>query len=233
VIPVQRQQEPPEFDATVRRPGLSAIAELVGEGQMIARRGRKRRPVAERREDLKFDVFPPIWRNCTEHLMNAYKNICAYSCLYIEKTTGLPTVDHWAPKSRAWDRVYEWDNYRLACANMNARKRDFRDVMDPFEIEDGMFALDLVSFEAIPGPNAGKRTNDVLDTIKRLGLDQSDYKEDLSNYYHAYLDGEIKLSFLERRAPFLASELRRQNKLHDRDAGKDVGWRRPNSTEFV
>ena len=219
MIPVQRQPEPPEFDGTVRQPGLSAISELVGEEPAIRRKGRKRKAVAARCEELKPDHFPPLWRECIPHLMKAYNQICAYSCMYIYKVTSLATVDHWIPKSQAWNLVYEWDNYRLACSKTNARKQDFCDILDPFKIKVAMFALDLVSLEAIPGPNAGEDRDKVISTIKRLGLDHSDYKEDLGEYYHRYKDKEISLDFLERHAPFLASELRRQDKLLDKDTG--------------
>ncbi len=220
MIPVQRQPEPPEFDRTVRQPGLSAISELVGENPAIRRKGRKGKLVAARREELKPDHFPTLWRKCIPHLMKAYNQICAYTCMYIYNVTGSATVDHWIPKSQAWNRVYEWDNYRLACSKLNARKRRlFCNVLDPLEIKDGMFALDLVSLEAIPGPNAGNDMDKVIATIKRLGLDHSEYKGDLEEYYHLYRDEEISLAFLERHAPFLAVELRRQNKLLGKDTG--------------
>ena len=51
-------------------------------------------------------------------------------------------------KSMRWDQVYEWANYRLACSLMNARKDAIASVLDPFEIEDGWFALELVG---VPG----------------------------------------------------------------------------------
>ena len=219
MIPVQRQPEPPEFDGTVRQPGLSAISELVGEQPAIRRKGSKRKTVASRREELKSEHFPPYWRDCSEQLIKAYNHICAYTCMYIHPMTGAATVDHWAPKLRAWDQVYEWTNYRLACGKVNARKRDFSDVLDPFEIRDGMFALDLVSLEAIPGPNAGEDMDQVIATVERLGLDHSDYKEELGEYYHNYIESKITFDYLERHAPFLASELRRQNKLLAKDTG--------------
>lgn len=217
MIPVRPAPEPPDFDRTVRQPGLGAIAELVGEPSTFRRPGPRRDKVADRREDLKSKHFHPFWTEATGSLLAAYDRLCAYACLYIEHITGSATVDHWAPKSTAWDRVYEWDNYRLASGLMNARKRDFGDVLDPFAVRDGWFALDLVSLKAVPGPEAGDRAAEVAATIERLGLDASDYKEALADYYHDYIDGHLSLSRLERRAPFLARELRRQGKLKPGD----------------
>jgi hypothetical protein len=39
MIPVEPAPEPPDFDKKVRQPGLSAIAEMVGEPPTIQRRG--------------------------------------------------------------------------------------------------------------------------------------------------------------------------------------------------
>ncbi len=218
MIPVEPAPEPKSFNALVRQPGLAAVAELVDEPRHAPRPGRKRKPVAECREDLRPGHFPPFWRKATDDLLEAYRRICAYACLYIEPITGAPTVEHWAPQSLAWDRVYEWDNYRLACSLMNARKNVFDDVIDPFAVCDGMFALDLVTLKAVPGPAAEKKQSQVQATIQRLGLDRSDYSEALADYYHAYLDGHIDLHYLQRRAPFLAREMRRQGKLRAGDS---------------
>lgn len=217
MIPVTPAAEPPTFDARVRQPGLSAIAELVGEASTLKRSGPKRKPMTKQRADLRPEHFPAFWREMTGDLLSAYGRVCAYACLYIERITGSATVDHWAPKSRSWDRVYEWDNYRLACSLMNARKNDFGDVLDPFEIVDGLFALDLVTLKAVPGPAAGAQRAAVARTIRRLGLDGTDYAEALGDYYHDYREGHISLVRLEQRAPFLARELRRQGKLRPGD----------------
>lgn len=213
MIPVIPAPEPARFDEVVREPGLSAIAELVGEPALIKRRGPKRKAIADRREDLQSKHFPAFWQEATDDLLAAYNRICAYACLYIERITGMATVDHWAPKSIIWDNVYEWENYRLACSLMNSRKNVYDDVLDPFSVNDGMFSLDLVMLKAMPGPNAGEQQQAVIDTIQRLGLDGVDYTEALEEYYHNYLDGHIDFHWIEKRAPFLARELRRQGKL--------------------
>ncbi|HVG60407.1 MAG TPA: hypothetical protein VNA24_17750 [Hyalangium sp.] len=217
MIRVHQAPEPPDFDERVRQPGLRAIAELVGGPVTVARPGPRRKVAAERRENLKPEDFPPLWREMTGSLLIAYGRICAYACLYIDHITGSATVDHWAPKSTSWERVYEWDNYRLSCSLMNTRKSTFGDVIDPFEVEEGLFALDLVRLKAVPGPGAGARESEVEATIQRLGLDGSDYAEALGHYYHDYFEGHISLQLLERRAPFLARELRRQGKLRPGD----------------
>lgn len=213
MIPVEPAPEPRHFDSLVRQPGLRTIAELVGESSGENRPGRKRKIVSKNREELKAEHYPPLWREVSTDLLKAYHRICAYACLYIEPVTGSATVDHFACKSRHWSKVYEWDNYRLACSMMNTRKSQFDDVIDPFEVVDGMFALDLVTLKVIPGPNAGANREDVIGTIKRLGLDSAEYADALSEYYHQYIEGHIDFDFLRRRAPFLAREMSRQGRL--------------------
>lgn len=198
--------EPDDFDTLVRQPGLNAIAELVGE------QGDPLKKVANHRDELKGEHYPPYWRNATSQLLQVYNRICAYACFYIEPTTGAATVDHFAPKSQSWDKAYEWSNYRLACSLMNTRKNKFDDVIDPFDVTEGLFALDLVTLKAIPGPKADAKTEDVKATIKRLRLDRAEYSEQLGEYYHNYWEGHITFAYLERRAPFLAYELKRQGR---------------------
>ena len=75
-------------------------------------------------------------------------------------------------KSKAWDRVYEWDNYRLACSRLNSRKNDFSDVLDPFDVQDDWFHLELVGFQVLPNDNIEDQTirQRIQNTIDRLGL---------------------------------------------------------------
>ena len=138
MIPVDPAPEPPDFDRKVRQPGLSAIAEMVGEPPLLRRRGRRRSKIADRREDIPSESFPPFWRDALDDMMLAYNQICAYMAIYIEKVTGAATVDHMIPRSVEWSQVYEWDNYRLACSLMNSRKNDAIFVLDPFQSTVGM-----------------------------------------------------------------------------------------------
>ena len=124
MIPVTPAPKPADFDRKVRQPGLSAIAELVGEPPLVKRRGPRRKKIADRREDIPPESFPPFWRESLDDMMSAYDQICAYMAIYIERVTGAATVNHMIPRSVEWSQVYEWDNYRLACSLMNSRKND-------------------------------------------------------------------------------------------------------------
>jgi 5-methylcytosine-specific restriction endonuclease McrA len=217
MIPVTPAPEPEDFDVRVRQRGIDAIAELVGEPAAINRPGPKRKKVANRREDIAPELFPPLWRKVLPQMLTSYSRLCAYLALHIEPATGNPTVDHVIPKSKAWNQVYEWSNYRLTAAIINAKKNDLDLLLDPFTIEEDMFALEFVEFQVIPGPGAGELADQVIDTITRLGLNFQECRTARRAYFESYLDGEINLSFLTRRAPFVAREMRRQGFLPPQD----------------
>lgn len=186
MIPVAPQPEPPHFDSQVRRPGTAALA-------------RGERPL------------PPHWRLCLDDLHRAYSGICAYAAIFIPPVTGARSVDHFAPKSLSPELAYEWSNYRLTCTMMNARKREFQDVLDPFTILPDCFQLQMTTLEMFPGDwlpadlaSSAKRT------IFRLKLNAPDCLEARASYYDEYRAGTFGFDFLRRKSPFVAREVERQ-----------------------
>ena len=187
VIRVQPKPEPPDFDEKVRQPGLRAQQEAPPR-------------------------TPPLWRDeCLFQLWEAYEGICSYLCVFIPQGSGARSVDHFVPKSRRPDLLYEWSNYRLACSLMNSRKGQFEDVLDPFEIEDGWFVLDLSFLQVLPNPDLDEETRrGVQATIDRLDLNDNECLQARANDYDAYLRNEISLDLLKRWSPFVAREMGRQ-----------------------
>ncbi|MCH8151220.1 MAG: HNH endonuclease [Planctomycetes bacterium] len=57
------------------------------------------------------------WRDFHENVSNAFSSLCGY-CEEICKGE----VDHFRPKSKFPERVYEWDNWVLACHTCNRKK---------------------------------------------------------------------------------------------------------------
>ena len=218
MIPVTPAPAPADFDDKVKNPGLDAIAELVGEKPKVRRPGPKRNKVAKTRDEIDPKYFPPLWREVLPDMLQAYNRLCAYLSLYIEHATGSPSVDHVIPKSKAWDKVYEWSNYRLACALANSKKNNVELVLDPFQIQDGLFALEFFGFEVTVGALAvGAIEARVADTIEQLGLNLPDCCKARREYFDNYRRQDVTLDYLERRAPFIARELRRQNRLNPGD----------------
>lgn len=215
MIHVPLAPEPASFDQDVRKPGLRAIAELAGESPEPPRKhGRPFKKVAQTRDAIASSDFPTYWTKAIPYMMDCYRRVCAYSCFEIHPITGASSVDHMAPKSRHWAKVYEWDNYRLACGRMNARKNKFEDVIDPCDAIDDWFHLELVGFQVIPNPAlSGAELVAVEDSIARLGLGEQDLCDIRAEHARDYWDGHVSFEYLQRKSPFLARELKRQGRL--------------------
>ena len=199
MIRVVPAMEPAQFDEQVRQPGLALIDRLAA--------------AAGSADAIPPSEFKPYWRRTLDDLLVSYNRTCAYLSLYIPRAAGTPSVDHMVAKSEAWDRVYEWSNYRLACLLMNARK-GVADVLDPFEVGDGWFALELVEFQVVPGHGLPADVHArVVETIATLRLSDSICCKARAQYAQDYWTGEISLSYLRRHAPFVAQELARQDRL--------------------
>jgi hypothetical protein len=215
VIPVALAPEPKYFDLKVRQPGLSAIDELVGRRARQARPGPVRERVANTEAEIPADRFPPIWRRAMDDMMSAYEQRCAYLAMFIEEI-GNPTVDHVIPKSMAWDKVYEWSNYRLCAGIVNAKKGELLGLVDPVGAKVGWFALDLLTFRVRRGVSAPETRHGQIDATLPL-LNLRDCWMQRKRYVEEYRRGPgargIDLSYLEYRAPFIAAELRRQGQL--------------------
>ena len=219
MIPVKPAAEPPEFEVKVRVPGHRALAEMVGQKPNPPRpKGKAFKKVANRREDIPSKEFPTYWVSAINDLLFAYNRICAYSCFRIHRVTGASSIDHMAPKSRRWDQVYEWSNYRLASSRMNARKNDFEDILDPVTIQAGWFQLHEFGFAMCANPALPHDLIDRIDkTIERLKLNDEFHLEQREEDVNKYLDGDWTLAELVRQSPFVAMELRRHGRLREGD----------------
>lgn len=124
------------------------------------------------------------------------------------------SVDHFIAKSALAGLAYEWSNYRLACSVMNSRKRDFDDVLDPFELESDWFRLDLTCGRIFPNPELEPaQTALVTQTISRLGLDDPLCRELRMRWFDEYLTEPLPESYLRRKSPFVWAEAQRQGLL--------------------
>lgn len=187
---VQRQPESDRFDVDVRQPGQRYLATNP----------------APTSEQFKRHAY---WSRATTDMQHAYRGICAYTSMYMIYPE---SVDHFKPKSLYPSLAYEWGNLRLCRGKVNVSKGSNTHLLDPFEIQDDWFVLDLPSclIRAAPGlsPDVHRGVNDTINCL-RLNSDDS-YVQERCNMLVSYADGEINFDFLERRYPFLASEINRQ-----------------------
>lgn len=217
MIPVAPAPTPARFNALVREPGLRAIDEMVGRTPKFRRKkGKPFKQVANRKQDIPVHAYPTYWTEVLDDLMAAYDGICAYSCFRIHPVTGGRSVDHFAAKSKSWKFAYEWSNYRLCCSRMNARKREFGDVLDPFVVKRGWFQLELVGFQVVPNPKLRRaKRRQIENTIERLGLNE--FRREREHDAERYWRREISLQVLREDSPFVAYELCRQERLNPGD----------------
>lgn len=227
MLRVTAAPEPPTFDDRVRQPGVLAIHERTGRPPPIPRRTgnpceRATTSVGQpidRPEDLERRHFPPYWTRALDDLFDSYHRVCSYSCFAIHEITGARSVDHMIPLSDAWDRVYEWGNYRLAATTLNARKQAFRDVLDPFEVGDDWFHMEFVRFGLGPNLSLPEAIRErITTTIDRLKLNGDKHRRRRQKDFTRYERGEITLAILIEESPLVARETTRTGRLHPTDA---------------
>lgn len=120
-------------------------------------------------------------------------------------------------------QAYTWPNFRLCCGYMNGVKSALSDVLDPFEIGEGWFAIDFADFKTVVGPAAPDCPVIAIEnTIERLHLDGAAVcttRRRAAERYWSPPPGlpALPLWSLEQDEPFLAAELRRQGLLNAGD----------------
>jgi uncharacterized protein (TIGR02646 family) len=191
VIPVLEQPEPLDFEDKVAKKG---------------RRFLTRNPNPHNWKGKSY------WTDALQDLWHAYNGVCAYCCHWIPPEQGAATVDHFAPKSLFPHKAYEWRNYRLAASNMNAKKGQFTDVMDPFLLTPDTFLLVFPGMLVKPNPILpAHEKKQAEQTVRRLALNDNEILvRQRLNWVLAYCDGKFNFEFLKEKAPFIAYEVERQ-----------------------
>ena len=191
MIRIERKAEPSDFDAKVRRPGLDYLKGLAaGEKPNWSRHG--------------------YWRKAKEDMINAYEGICAYACCEITPSSSAE-IDHFHPKVRYRQEAYDWDNFRLCSSNINKKKHD-HNVLDPFDVRDRTFGIVLATGRMVKLKKYDSAYEALCDkTVEVLGLNEHAYIRMRNDILDDYLRGEITISNLRKRNPFVYSEVRRQH----------------------
>lgn len=212
MIRVERADEPATFDAAVRMPGAVALLELDGSPEAPPRPGRKRKNL------------PTYWRRALPDMRVLFRRTCAYLALHIHRATGRDTVDHFVPVDADRSLAFEWNNLRYASLEIN-RAKGTKAVLDPFEVQDDWFGLNLATFavEARLDPAPDSRAA----WVNTLAIVNEPVFCDARQWYHERYFGRkmndfdpdepMPLSTLRAHAPFVARELERQGRLRPED----------------
>lgn len=206
---VARPKEPADFDAKVGAPGRRLLQELRGDPKAPKRRGPKRKPVAK----ITSAMLTDYWTHCLPDLARAFNDVCGYACVRVDTVTGAPTVDHFLPKATHPDDAYRWDNLRFACLTMNRRRERGGETCDPYEVQDGWFVVNLVTFSIAPAPRLPKDVHArVAHTIAVLELDGEVMRKRREAAWQLFGDDRTKRGWarLVRDCPLVAREHLRQ-----------------------
>ncbi|WP_208729785.1 hypothetical protein [Corallococcus exercitus] len=134
---------------------------------------------------------------------------CAYTAMWL----GSPgTADHFVSIDEDRSLAYEWSNLRYSVGWLNSRKKALvsRRLLDPFEVQDGWFAILLPSLQL----QVTDRCPPALrvragETLRLLGLDHDErvvrYRR---QWLHEYEQRRVSLDFLEDKAPLVARAVR-------------------------
>jgi hypothetical protein len=192
MIHVDQKPEPPIFDARVEKPGALFLRKFSN-------------PTDTQWRNHSY------WRRVLPQLHCKYDGICAYSSEFIPYVTGVDTVEHFLPKDKNPDQAYKWANYRLVCLRLNSRKGTRR-ILDPFRIENAWFVLQFPSLQVLLGPNIpAALLTTANETIFVLDLNGEASIRSRERWIRDYCRSDITEAYLQRNAPFIHMELKRQN----------------------
>ena len=197
MIHVTLKDEPEDFDIKVRQPGLEY---LIKQGIDTTK------PPPDPQK------LPALWQGePLKQLWAAYDGICAYLSIYIRLPSGNATVDHFIPKSKVSGQAYEWNNFRLSCLSANRNKREYEDVLDPFELWPETFFINFSDGKIYPNPMLPPEYQEqARNTITRLKLDVPECRTMRAEDYRNYENGTCTLRYLKRYSPFVHCEIVRQ-----------------------
>lgn len=190
MIRIEPHPEPPDFDQKVRNRGRTWLRNKIN---------------LEKRQ------APSHWNACRDAVERMFSSRCGYLASYL--TSG--HVDHFV----SWNRckktdqhhlAYEWTNLRWIHPQLNSAKSD-HELVDPFEVADDWFELDLLSLRLIVHeeriPQARRAA--VQRTVEKLQLDDGPIAEKLRREAVDLFREGISMHKLHERAPMVARALER------------------------
>lgn len=125
MIRVSRTHPPPNFEDEVKKPGMRFLRTFL---------------INNTKPQTKDWKNKDYWKCVREALRKDFHQKCGYLSM---REHGEGEVDHFISKSEAREKAYEWTNYRFANAEVSKKKLTAETILDPFDVEDGWFRVDL------------------------------------------------------------------------------------------
>ncbi len=159
MIKVLRKPAPEKFECAVRKKGMNFLKPFMAS---------QTKPTAQ---DWKNKDY---WNEVKPELRSAFEGRCAYLAM---REYGDGEIDHFVSKNINPELAYEWENYRFANSEVNKKKSNSTDILDPFIVEDHWFRVDLVTGKVLSTDYIPAEYREVADnTIKKLGLNKNSYR---------------------------------------------------------
>jgi len=149
-----------------------------------------------------------FWSPFKNDLASGFKDRCAFGAMWISSGT----VDHFVAFKVDATLTYEWDNYRYVEGWINSSKKK-TSVLDPFIVKKGWFEIILPSMQLVCTTAIPKKYLALAqDTVKNLPLGNDErILRTRREWYRMYLDGEINLIALKKKAPLIADAILKNN----------------------
>jgi hypothetical protein len=184
VIPVARPDEPKQFDGEVRRPG-----------RVWLEKKREGRP-------------PDYWRRAQPALQAGFLSRCGYSAMLDRSGT----VDHFIAQDLDPELLYEWHNLRYASQWLNSSKQAAEGVLDPYEVGEGWFEVELPSLQLVATDRVPPDKRELVEaTLQRLPIrDDERVIRQRRAWLDAYERKLVTLDGLREFAPLIAAAVEKR-----------------------
>lgn len=149
-----------------------------------------------------------LWSRFRPALATGFGDRCGYGAMWISSGT----VDHFVSCHEDRTRAYEWSNYRYVegWINGSKSKKLSTQVLDPLEVQDGWFEIELPSLQlkitaAVPAAFRDRAEF----TLKHLHLrDDERIVRQRREWLKMYEQG-TPLAIIEEKAPLIARAIRK------------------------
>jgi len=199
MIRIPKFHPPADFEHRIKNPGLRFLIDTPHPNNFQWRRH-------------------SYWRDVHDDLYENYNGICAFCATWTPRGRGsndpdqMTSIDHFIPKSHNPTLAYEWENFRLCKARINANKGANLEIIDPQYIGGDWFIIDFNTFLINPNDRLPYYLEHRIDrTIEVLDLNHNDFVEQRVDIIKAYVLDDVTFPQLKEKFPFIAYEMVRQD----------------------